>query len=320
MENLFQEFQVGDSAERIPLSDKILNRMHRASIYESTIIPGRDSSFSKHYFHARLILVLVTQSATLFSDKVLGLVIIPSFLPTDIQWTLLSRLFLRDLSDPLHTTNLNLHYDIQYPPAGSSFFSYPLQSVNFTPKEPQIHPPLDMERVLARKLRWITLGGQYDWTNKIYPEESPPAFPEDITNLLKGVFTDMEPQAAIVNLYSPGDTLSLHRDVSEEINRGLVSISLGCDGVFITGLRDSDDPSDPHASRCHILRLHSGDAVYMSGDSRYAWHGVPKILPRTSPELLGNWPGAPFPQWRDYGFMANKRVNLNVRQMRDFAC
>lgn len=174
-----------------------------------------------------------------------------------------------------------------------------------------------MERVLTKKLRWITLGGQYDWTNKVYPEESPPVFPEDIASLLRGSFNDMEPQAAIVNLYSPGDTLSLHRDVSEEVNRGLVSISLGCDGLFIIGLRDSDDPSDPHASRYHTLRLHSGDAIYMSGHSRYAWHGVPKIIRNTSPKLLDNWPGDQYPHWRDYRFMANKRVNLNVRQMRD---
>lgn len=240
-------------------------------------------------------------------------------MPTNIQWTLLSRLFLRDLSEPAHTTNLNLHYDIQYPPAGSSFFAYPLQDIKFTPKDPHVHPALNMNRVLTKKLRWITLGGQYDWTNKIYPEEPPPPFPDDVKNLLKGVFTDMEPQAAIVNLYSLGDTLSLHRDVSEEINRGLVSISLGCDGIFIIGLRDSDDPSDPHASRRHILRLHSGDAVYMSGQSRYAWHGVPKINQQTSPTTLDNWPGELCPHWRDYHFMANKRVNLNVRQMRDLA-
>jgi alkylated DNA repair protein alkB family protein 1 len=270
-----------------------------------------------YYFPCGPNLYMFSALVALFSDKVIGLIIIPSFLPADIQWTLLSCLFLRDLSERLHTTNLNLHYDIQYPETGFSFFTEALHSVLFTPKDPQVHSSLNMERVLTKKLRWITLGGQYDWTNKIYPEEPPPAFPGDISNLLKGVFTDMEPQAAIVNLYSPGDTLSLHRDVSEEIDRGLVSISLGCDGIFIIGLRDSDDPSDSHASRRHILRLHSGDAVYMSGHSRYAWHGVPKIIPHTSPKVLDSWPGDMFPQWKDYGYMTNKRVNLNVRQMRD---
>jgi len=239
--------------------------------------------------------------------------------PSGCQLTLLSRLLLRDLSNPAHKTNLHLHYDIQYPPPGESFFIHPRESIVFTPKEPEKHPALSMERAFERKLRWITLGGQYDWTNKVYPEESPPDFPEDIARLLKGVFADMEPQAAIVNIYSAGDTLSLHRDVSEETNRGLVSISLGCDGLFIIGLRDSNDPSDPRASRYHTLRLRSGDAVYMSEKARYAWHGVPKIISGTVPKLLDSWPGAQFPSWQDYRFMHDKRVNLNVRQMREIS-
>jgi alkylated DNA repair protein alkB family protein 1 len=253
----------------------------------------------------------------LLSNRTLGLIIIPSFLPIGVQWSLLSRLLLRDLSSPCHQTNLHLHYDIKYSPAGTSFFHYPLQAVVLEPKEPGKHPPLSMERVLSKKLRWITLGGQYDWTNKVYPNERPPAFPEDIATLLQGVFVDMEPQAAIVNLYSSGDTLSLHRDVSEEVDRGLVSLSLGCDGLFIVGLRDSNNPLDPLASRHHILRLRSGDAVYMSGHARYAWHGVPKIIPNTSPQALNSWPGVAFPNWQDYGFMTDKRVNLNVRQMHE---
>lgn len=267
----------------------------------------------------RFLSVLCGSPTVLFSDKALGLTIIPSFLPPEVQWTLLSRLFLRDLSNPCHTTNLDLHYDVHYPSADASFFSYPRQHVAFTPKEPEIHRPLNMERVLKKKLRWITLGGQYDWTNKVYPEESPPEFPKDIAGLLRGIFVDMEPQAAIVNLYSSGDTLSLHRDVSEEVDRGLVSVSLGCDGLFIIGLRDTNHPLDPSASRYHTLRLHSGDVVYMSGLSRYAWHGVPKITPRTSPQFLDNWPGDLYPQWRDDRFMADKRINLNVRQMRELS-
>ena len=278
------------------------------------------NSFSRVHFASDILSYNICNChLALFSDKGLGLTIIPSLLPTEMQWTLLSRLFLRDLSEPSHTTNLNLHYDIQYPPPGSSFFTRPLESIEFRPKDPLIHPPLNMERLLNKKLRWITLGGQYDWTNKVYPEEPPPPFPDDISSLLKGLFPDMEPQAAIVNLYSPGDTLSLHRDVSEEVTRGLVSISLGCDGLFIIGLRDSNDPSDPRASRYHTVRLHSGDAIYMSGDSRYAWHAVPKILPHTCPIALENWPGDQFPLWRGHRYMSNKRINLNVRQMRDVA-
>ncbi|KAI9672939.1 MAG: Acetamidase [Caeruleum heppii] len=77
--------------------------------------------------------------------------------------------------------------------------------------------------MLEKKLRWMTLGGQYDWATKRYPSERPPAFPRDIATLLMVLFPQIRPEAAIVNLYSPGDTLSLHRDVSEQSEQDLVS-------------------------------------------------------------------------------------------------
>ena len=162
----------------------------------------------------------------------------------------------------------------------------------------------------------MTLGGQYDWTKKKYPDEVPPAFPDDLQDMIQAKFPDMTPQAAIVNVYSPGDTLSLHRDVSEASDSGLVSISLGCDGIFIAGF--SDTASSDHA----ILRLRSGDAICMSGASRFAWHGVPQIIPGTCPSHLESWPATtaaedsgidPFEHWR--GWMKRKRINLNARQM-----
>lgn len=127
-----------------------------------------------------------------------------------------------------------------------------------------------MHQVLEKKLRWMTLGGQYDWTNKVYPAEPPPEFPTDIAEFINSLFPNVNAQAAIVNLYSPGDTLSMHRDVSEEIDRGLVSISLGCDCVFIIGLEDKAT----HDIQKLVIRLKSGDALLMTGESRLAWHGV----------------------------------------------
>lgn len=66
-----------------------------------------------------------------------------------------------------------------------------------------------------------------------------------------------------------------------------------------------------------LLRLRSGDAIYMSQDARYAWHGVPKVLKGTCPDYLEDWPAedGKFEEWR--GWMKNKRININVRQMRD---
>lgn len=198
----------------------------------------------------------------------------------------------------------------------------------FQPKDWKIHKALSCPSFLNRKLRWITLGGQYDWTNKVYPTEQPPDFPSDIAQLLHGLFPDMEPQAAIVNFYSPGDTLSLHRDVAEECDRGLVSISMGCDGIFILGLESDEngtggrhEDGKENTISAIAIRLRSGDALYMDGPSRYAWHGVPQIVPGTCPDWLKSWPASErevdekYAHWK--GWMATKRINLNVRQMRD---
>lgn len=176
-------------------------------------------------------------------------------------------------------------------------------------------------------MRWTTLGGQYDWTFKRYPSTAPPPFPSDIKNLLESLWTSTRAEAAIVNLYSPGDTLSVHRDVAETSGTGLVSVSLGCDAVFVIGVSSSEDEGeDGKGEQIVTLRLRSGSAVYMSGSSRFAWHGVPQIVKGTCPEYLGDWPAGTedsgyedgeggFEEWR--GWMKGKRVNLNVRQMWD---
>lgn len=212
---------------------------------------------------------------------------------------------------------------MHYPEANASFFS--LDSPDrflIHPKDTEIHKPITAKQLLSKKLRWITLGGQYDWNNKAYSNGSPPRFPEDIAVLLQELFPEMKAEAAIVNFYSPGDTLSLHRDVAEECDRGLVSISIGCDGIFILGLDDNSvlhetDAGPRKASRTLAIRLRSGDAIYMDAESRFAWHGVPQIIPDTCPEWLKHWPAkdGDYEQWRDW--MASKRINLNVRQMWD---
>jgi DNA alkylation damage repair protein AlkB len=248
-----------------------------------------------------------------------GLFLFPALLTEDVQIALLDRLMHRDLSNPAHKTNMHLFHYIEYPAetsternqdvVGSFFGVDPDQELQ--PKDATIHKPITVERMLQRKLRWMTLGGQYNWTAKVYPDEQPPEFPADIAQLLRAYFPDVDPEAAIINFYSPGDTLSVHRDVSEDCDRGLISISLGCDGIFLVGNED--------ASRHATIRLRSGDAVLMTGKSRFAWHAVPKVLSNTCPKWLEALPAAECQtlceRWR--GWMKTKRININVRQMRD---
>lgn len=207
-----------------------------------------------------------------------------------------------------------------------SFFHCHPDSANlFSPIDAALHSPISIQQFLHKRLRWMTLGEQYSWTDKTYPEVIRPAFPEDIAQFVQKNFPATRPEAAIVNVYSPGDTLGIHRDVSEESNQGIVSISLGCDGLFVAGIEDQN-----HGSlQWLIVRLRSGDAIYMHGAARYCWHGVPQIIKGTCPEWLSPWPapsispsltyckesihGLHFEAWR--GWIKNKRVNLNVRQV-----
>jgi DNA alkylation damage repair protein AlkB len=238
-------------------------------------------------------------------------------LPIGVQIELLNKLIHRDLSNQAYKTNLHLHYNIPYPVANTSV-RHDVRSGTFfrsnpkgllEPKDVSVHKSINIQQMLERRLRWVTLGGQYDWTAKVYPSEKPPEFPPDIGKLIHSLWPDVNAQAAIVNFYTPGDTLSVHRDVSEECDHGLVSISIGCDGIFVIGNNDG--------SKHVTLRLRSGDALLMSGESRFAWHAVPKILPQTCPREIQDWPvigtDTTMESWK--GWLTNKRINLNVRQM-----
>ncbi|KAK4580071.1 hypothetical protein LTR86_000273 [Recurvomyces mirabilis] len=257
-----------------------------------------------------------TEAPRVYSvNSVPGLFYYPKLLPEHVQISLLDKLLHRDLSNPDHKTNVQLHYDVSYPSDTASIFDVSAQSLQHNPKAG--HASLTSRKMLDKKLRWMTLGAQYDWTNKVYPAGPPPPFPKDIKDLLEGIFP-MKAEAAIVNLYSPGDTLSIHRDVSEECAQPLISISIGCDALLIVGLEDKQVPNGP--LRSAVLRLKSGDAVLMSGASRYAWHGVPKVLAGTCPDWLRDWPAVGdeenVKRFEGYkGWMKGKRVNLNVRQM-----
>ncbi|KAL8944060.1 MAG: hypothetical protein Q9211_000725 [Gyalolechia sp. 1 TL-2023] len=230
----------------------------------------------------------------------------------------------REVDDPeIHGVKVYEHQDLPGESMSSFFHSPPDCPLDFPAVDPNVHKPLPLNQFLNRKLRWMTLGGQYDWTKKEYPKGAQPDFPADIYKLIHGLFPETRPEAAIVNVYSPGDTLSVHRDVSETSDAGLVSISLGCDGLFIAGLEDQSTGQLKHV----VIRLRSGDAVLMSGPSRFAWHSVPQIVANTCPPWLSDWPADTFPlaeeantsnpfdAWR--GWMAKKRINLNIRQMRD---
>lgn len=261
-----------------------------------------------------------------------GLRVFPSLLPPECQVMMLNSIMHRDLSNPLHKTNMQADYSIPYPPATSflphdSFFSYPPHSKHesYTPLNPHSnHKTLNTTQFLSKRLRWLTLGSQYDWSTRAYAASSPTPFPQDIASLVTTLFqSSFKPESGVVLLYSPKDYMPVHRDVSEECARGLASFSLGCDGLFILS-RDIetdgkvDETDEEREMQMCVLRVRSGDCVWMGGEARWCWHAMPKVLTGSCPQWLQDWPAVKggrreFEKWK--GYMRGKRLNLSCRQV-----
>lgn len=170
-------------------------------------------------------------------------------------------------------------------------------------------PHFDAQAALLRRLRWISIGQQYNWADRSYfPQRSPmPTLLSDLSRKIcadLGVCQDFRAEAGIVNFYQPGDSLTSHVDRSEKrMDVPLVSFSLGAPCIFLLGGETREDPVTP-------ILLRSGDVLLLNGPSRLFYHGVPQILepdrtfsPTTREEEVA------------LKVIGAGRVNLNVRQV-----
>eukprot|EP00605_Chrysophyceae_sp_TOSAG23-4_P002603 GSChrysophyteH1.ASY1.ANO1.2874.1 assembled CDS len=143
---------------------------------------------------------------------------------------------------------------------------------------PRLPPHLTLSKV-----RWATLGYQYDWTARSYHKEQFVPFPQrvgDISRIIAEVceagFT-MKPEAGIVNFYPVGQVMGGHVDDGEEAREcPVVSYSLGPPCVFLVGGTTKDVA--PTA-----LLLRSGDVLVLGGTCRLKFHGIPKVFVSDGP-------------------------------------
>lgn len=204
------------------------------------------------------------------------------------------------------------------PQLGSSNLLYPLVKKNDEDGKSKGNAkiPLTISQFLLRKLRWLTLGTQYDWPTRSYPRPDPlpsddsdlsdsstktgiTPFPPDIAALTRSLFANtFEAQSGVVLLYAGKDYMPVHRDVSEMCERRLASFSLGCEGLFCLA-RDSveaneeqghEKEKDDAETKTITLRIRSGDVLVLDGEARWAWHAMPKVLPNTCPDFMRDWP------------------------------
>jgi alkylated DNA repair protein (DNA oxidative demethylase) len=92
---------------------------------------------------------------------------------------------------------------------------------------------------------------------------------------------DYRPDTALVNWYDPGARMGMHQDKDEVAADPVVSLSVGDSCVFRFG--NTANRGKPYTD----VVLASGDAVVFGRESRFAYHGVPRILPGTADPATG---------------------------------
>ncbi len=161
------------------------------------------------------------------------------------------------------------------------------------------HPRVPMGHLMS--VQSVCLG--WHWYPYVYSKTADDTdgapvkpLPDDLAGLARAAVGDAygtsseaastyAPDAAIVNLYSQGARLGLHQDGEEPSSAPVVTISLGDTCIFrLAGVGRRTGPFTD-------VELRSGDLLVFGGPTRRIFHGVPKVLPDTSPEALGLPPG-----------------------------
>lgn len=113
-----------------------------------------------------------------------------------------------------------------------------------------------------------------------------PAMPESLKELAvtaaeAGGYADFQPDACLINCYTPGAQLSLHQDHDEkDFTQPIVSVSLGLPATFLFGGLKRQD-------KTMAVLLQHGDVVVWGGPSRKFFHGVQTLAKGDHP-LLGD--------------------------------
>lgn len=92
-------------------------------------------------------------------------------------------------------------------------------------------------------------------------------------------FGTFEPDACLVNRYTPGTRLSLHQDRDEQdYKHPIVSVSLGMPATFLFG-------GLTRAERPRRILLEHGDVVVWGGVDRLRFHGIAPLKDHPHPRL-----------------------------------
>lgn len=101
------------------------------------------------------------------------------------------------------------------------------------------------------------------------------------------------PDTALINFYDADARMGMHRDREERSTAPVVSLSIGDPCVFRFG--NTGTRGGPWTD----VELRSGDLFVFGGPSRFAYHGVPRVLAGTGDPAAG---------------LASGRLNITLRE------
>lgn len=149
----------------------------------------------------------------------------------------------------------------------------------FTPTMPKNGKPFSVRMTNCGPLGWVSdkeVGYRYQAHHPV-TGKSWPAMPSELLSLWRETSGfDLDPEACLINFYDTSAKMGLHQDKDEQnFDAPVVSISLGNTCLFRVG-------QTSRGGQTKSFKLHSGDVVVLSGESRLCYHGVDRIYPDTS--------------------------------------
>ncbi len=144
----------------------------------------------------------------------------------------------------------------------------------FQPTMPRSGKPFSVMMSNCGPLGWVSDRSGYRYTpaHPVSGQAWPP-----MPAFVLDAWTDLAdyprpPEACLINYYAPTARMGLHQDRDEEsLLAPVLSLSLGDTCLFRFGGHERRGPTQS-------LKLASGDALVLGGESRLAFHGVDRIL------------------------------------------
>ncbi|MCW2284466.1 alkylated DNA repair protein (DNA oxidative demethylase) [Rhodoblastus acidophilus] len=165
----------------------------------------------------------------------------------------------------------------------------------FQPVMPRTGKAFSVRMSNCGPLGWVSdrAGYRYQPEHPVTAKPWPP-IPETLLRLWRDLAGyPHDPDACLINYYDPAAKMGAHQDVDEQdFDAPILSVSLGCACRFRFG-------GETRGGSTQSLVLESGDVLIFGGPARKMFHGVDRILAKTS--TLLDPPG---------------RINLTLRRAR----